>query len=309
MQLTKDDFLTAFGIGEEELPKTCAEMIGSLNFTYRMVEGREYEHEVLEAIKRIDNDKQIIAAPERTEVWRDGWQENLDDFRRSKYNLETLIPKFYKEDIPLRLNQAFIKSDNARFEYDWFTVFRRWIFESYFNTADEVYEFGCGTGYNLVELAMMYPEKKLNGLDFVPSVVELLSEIKKEKGLNINGTLFDMIHPDYSMQVSSNAAFYTFGAIEQLGSQIEDLFKFFLEKKPRVVVHMEPTIELYDDGNLLDYLAIKFHKKRGYTQGLLPLLQEYERNGKVVIEKVKRMFFGNWNMEGYTVIIWRPTVG
>ena len=69
---------------------------------------------------------------------------------------------------------------------------------------------------------------------------------------------------------------------------------------------MEPTIELYDESNLLDYLAMRFHVKRGYTEGYLPRLRELESQNKVEILKVKRLFFGSLYMEGYSCLIWRP---
>ena len=63
---------------------------------------------------------------------------------------------------------------------------------------------------------------------------------------------------------------------------------------------------MYDDQILLDYLAIKFHKKRGYTEGLLPRLKELERLGQIELLKVKRLYFGSTFMEGYTYMIWKP---
>ena len=71
---------------------------------------------------------------------------------------------------------------------------------------------------------------------------------------------------------------------------------------------MEPTVELYDETNLVDHLAAKFHKKRGYTQGYLPRLKALEAEKKVEILKVKRTYFGSLFMEGFSFIIWRPVV-
>jgi hypothetical protein len=76
-----------------------------------------------------------------------------------------------------------------------------------------------------------------------------------------------------------------------------------ITQKPGLVLHVEPTVELYDSSNLLDSLAMKFHFKRGYTTGLLPYLQD---SSHVDVIQFKRLFFGNFRMEGYNYIVWRP---
>ncbi len=306
MRLQEQDFADSFGIKVNELPDECKEIINNVDFSYYVLEGEEKEKAILDELKRIDGDTQVIAAPKRTEVWEKGWNENLVAFRGSNWDLEALIPKFYRKDIPLRLNQKFIKSSNERFEYDFFRVFRMWLFKTYFSEVDNIYEFGCGTGYNLVEMAELYPDKNMTGFDFVPSVIELLEEIHIHKKKNITGAFFDMVHPDFSVAIKPNSAIYTFGAIEQLGGQINKLFEFFLEKEPVICVHMEPVVELYDEDSLIDYLAKKFHRKRGYTEGLLPLIQKLQEEKKAEILKVKRLYLGNYNMEGYNLIVWKP---
>ena len=76
-------------------------------------------------------------------------------------------------------------------------------------------------------------------------------------------------------------------------------------KKPKVCFHIEPVCEVYDTDNLFDYLQFRFHKKRGYTSGLLPLLQEKAKQGKIKELFCKRVGFGSKFMEGYTIISWK----
>ena len=73
-----------------------------------------------------------------------------------------------------------------------------------------------------------------------------------------------------------------------------------------MVVHVEPTYEVYDQDLLFDYLAAKFHSKRGYTMGYLPRLKQLELDGKIEILNVKRLNFGSLFFEGFTNIIWKP---
>jgi hypothetical protein len=69
------------------------------------------------------------------------------------------------------------------------------------------------------------------------------------------------------------------------------------------VVHIEPTIELYDEDWLIDWTAAEFHRKRGYTVGLLPYLVNHP--GVKMLE-ITRHHVGSMMMEGYNTIAWRP---
>jgi cyclopropane fatty-acyl-phospholipid synthase-like methyltransferase len=169
-----------------------------------------------------------------------------------------------------------------------------------------IYEFGCGSGFNLVALAQLYPNKVLHGLDFVSSSVEIVNKLAQLYGWNMAGHLFDMRSPDENLEIAGNSAVVTIGTIEQLAGDFEPFLQFLLRRSPALCIHIEPTIELYDEDNLLDYLAAKFHRKRGYTEGFLPRLQQLADRGQIEIVKIKRLFFGSLLMEGYNVLIWRP---
>ena len=122
----------------------------------------------------------------------------------------------------------------------------------------------------------------------------------------MTGHLFDMRSPDEKLEIANNSAVVTIGTIEQLAGDFEAFLQFLLKRSPALCIHVEPTIELYDEDSLVDYLAVKFHRKRGYTQGFLPRLQQLQNQGKIEILKVKRLFFGSLFMEGYSLIIWKP---
>ncbi|MDO9530349.1 MAG: class I SAM-dependent methyltransferase [Syntrophales bacterium] len=304
--VTIDDFAHSFGTTVEDFPNECLKMIRGKDFRYRRFDKKERDNIILQVLKKIEGDTQIIGATERKDVWEHGWAENLQSFVESGGDLDTLIPKFIRENQPIRYAGDYIMPANQRFEYDFMTVFRLWLFRKYLSPFDTIYEFGCGTGMNLVLLASLFPEKEFHGLDFVQSSVELINKIGESNAGTIRGRLFDMIEPDESLQLSQNSAVFTFGAIEQLADKFEKFIQFLLHNKPRLCIHIEPTIELYDEDDLFDYLAIKFHRKRGYTENLLPYLQELERRGAIRLIKVKRLYLGSLFMEGYTYYIWEP---
>ena len=68
---------------------------------------------------------------------------------------------------------------------------------------------------------------------------------------------------------------------------------------------IEVIMKYKDESKLNDYLAIKFQGKRGYSEGLLPLLKRLEKLGKIELIKVKRLFFGSLYMEGYNTFVWK----
>ena len=305
-ELTLEDFARSFGTTVEDIPEECKELIAKTDFRYRILEEDERDKVILAVLKKIESDQQIIGAPERQEVWQRGWAENLQDFIKSGYNLNSLVPKFIRPNQAIRFNRNYILPFNSNFELNYFSIFRLWLFKKYLKEFDSIYEFGCGTGFNLIVLAQLYPEKKLHGLDFVPSPVNLVNKIGEVYCWNMTGHLFNMLTPDETFEIGDNSAIFTIGAIEQLASNFEAFLQFLLKHSPELCIHVEPTIELYDENNLVDYLAMKFHRKRGYTENYLTRLKELETQNKIEILKVKRLFFGSLYMEGYSCMIWRP---
>ncbi|MFH1996537.1 MAG: class I SAM-dependent methyltransferase, partial [Candidatus Omnitrophota bacterium] len=177
----------------------------------------------------------------------------------------------------------------------------------YMKEYSSIYEFGCGTGFNLATLANIFPEKSLYGSDFVPAPRDMINKMAETYDWKISGHLFNMIEPDKEFTIAENSVIFTFGSIEQLAGRFEAFLQYLLTNKPKLCMHLEPTIELYDENNLFDYLAIKFHKKRGYTQNYLNRLRELEKEGKLEIVSVKRLNFGSLMMEGFTYIVWKPS--
>jgi len=300
------DFAKSFGTHAGDISKECKELIAGKDFNYEIITGVNRDNVILEILKKIQADNQIIGARSRQEVWNDGWTENLKNFIKSKYDLNALVPKFIRQNQLVRFNQNYIKPSNPNFELDYFSVFRSWLFNKYFKQVNNVYEFGCGTGFNLVALAKIFPDKSLYGLDFVRASCELVNKISEAYQLKLKGCIFDMIDPDKNFKISAHSAIFTIGSIEQLAGKFENFLLYLLKQSPELCVHVEPTVELYDKNNLIDYLAIKFQQKRGYTQNFLPRLKELEKKGKIEILKIKRLFFGSLYMEGYNLMIWRP---
>ncbi len=306
LEVTLEDFARSFGVKIEDIPAECKDLITKTDFKYEILGGEERDKVLLEVLKKIESDQQVIGAKERQAVWEEGWMENLQNFIESGYDVNKLIPKFIKPHQVIRFNQNYIIPSNPNFELDYFSIFRLWLFKKYLKEFESIYEFGCGTGFNLVVVAQLYPEGRLYGLDFVESSRDLINRIGEVHNWKMTGHIFNMLSPDENFKIAKNSAIFTVGAVEQLAGNFEVFLQFLLKRSPALCIHVEPTIEFYDENNLIDYLALKFHRKRGYTENYLTRLRELKAQNKIEILKAKRLFFGSLYMEGYSYIIWRP---
>jgi len=304
--LNDSDFATLFGTSCGAIDPSVRNLIDSLDFRYRIIAGEELEGLLLEVLKRIDLDTQIVGADVRREVWDRGWRENLEDFRSNHLSETSLVPKFIRNGKPLRLFRSYVASEDPAFELNFVKVLRAWMFNEYFGEVSNIYEFGCGTGFNLVALSELYPDKTLFGSDFVSSSVELVNEIAGRKELSLSGFLFDMKNPDPAYRLRPNAGVFTFGALEQLAGSVDQFFNYLLSQSPEICIHVEPDEILYDSSNLYDYLALRFQTKRGYTGGLSRKLYSLEGQKKIRVIKSKRVAFGSLMMEGYNIFAWQP---
>ena len=91
-------------------------------------------------------------------------------------------------------------------------------------------------------MANLFPEKNLIGLDFVPSVMELLKVIKEKYNYKIDGKIFDIRNPDTSLSIKKNSAVCTFAALEQVDIYYKEFVQFLLDQHPTICIHIE-TIE------------------------------------------------------------------
>src|SRR3990167_8018255 len=264
----------------------------------KKIEGAERDALILQILKRIDADTQVVGSPERADAWERGWSEARQKFRNHPV-AESLIPPFIHGDQPGRWKQEFYQPDDVRNELAHVRMMQDWI-GNHLEDCAHIAEFGCGTGFNLVALAQRLPGKYFVGFDFSPAAVDLVNQAGWALQLPIVAYRFDMLCPGPAL--AANYGIFTFGAVEQLAWKFLPFIEYLITSKPKIVVHVEPCIELLDENNLVDYLAIMFMKKRGYTSGFLPWLRDDPR---VEMLHVGRTHFGSPLIEGYNLILWR----
>lgn len=192
-----------------------------------------------------------------------------------------------------RVNDGFLEEPGEEFRL--FSEQRRALFAKYLKGVTEVSEFGCGTGDNLMAIG---GRRTLRGFDWSQSAVDKC----RDKG--IDAQVFDMFHPDYAVKLSG--AVFTIHALEQLGANFRPFLNYLIEQRPKICFHIEPIVELYDETNLLDFLAAAYHRKRGYLEGFLPCLHDLAAVRKIELLEVRKSTFGNIHHMAYSVIVWRP---
>jgi hypothetical protein len=302
--LAPTDFADAFGI--PELSEECRQVVSAHDFRYEEATPDEAAALVLETLKKLDSNAFAVVGEHRKAVWEKGWADNLREFNSSAHDADALLPKYYRGHPFVRFRQRYIRPADKAFEINFSTVLRTWLFRRYFSDSEQIYELGCGTGLNLILLARLFPDKRLHGADWAPASAEILAGLAKRYGWRLQGHQFDFFHPDAGVRVAPGSAVFTFTALEQIGSRHEALLRYLVAQKPAVCLHVEPIAEFYDENNLLDYLALRYHRERQYLDGFLTTLRRLESEGLIEILLARRTGFGGFYNESYSVVGWRP---
>lgn len=303
-ELDVNGFARLLGVSREDIGSLCGELIDKYDFSYDIVSNGELEATILTVLKALDSGNFKPSGKERRENWERGWQENLDAFVESGYDLSALSPKYISKYAVSRLFSRYIKPRDRMFELNFYTVYRHYLFTTYCGSYGNIFEFGCGTGYNLAIMNRLFPDKRFVGLDWAESSVKIADSLGKCLNTAIAGRLFDYFQPDYSLDIPPDSLVITLNSLEQLGSDYTAFLDFLLEKKPALCINAEPVLEMYDDNDLIDYLAIRYHKTRNYLAGYYDALKKLESEGRVKIIKAQRVPIGNLFHEGYSFVVW-----
>ena len=300
-------FGNALDVDVASLPEWILLDINGKDFRYSEVTGPERDGCILDILRILESEDLPVAGPERIEKWEKGWQENLEKYLHNDASFDSLTPKYFSYN-KLRYNGSYIIPVSYSFELDFYTVVRYLLFHKYLANVSSIVDFGCGTGATLIMLSDMFPEKPLIGCDWAKSSQSIIEAIVKKTGKHIAGHNFNMFSPNDDVPFTDGCAVITMHALEQLGANYEDFLNYILAKRPGICLHLEPIVELYDEDKLFDYLAIRYHQKRGYLCGFLTSLRNLKATEKASIIDVRRLYFGSFFHEGYSVVVWRPAM-
>ena len=261
---------------------------------------------ILKIVKYLISQDPVISGAHRKNQWEEGWEENLNEYLKTR-ELYSIIPKYFDKYKVQRLGGDFIIPESDNFEVRLVSIFQYIIFEKFFKKATHVYEFGAGTGHNLLRLREVNKSASLYSMEWTNSGIEIIKHVAVDMNDNkLYGTVFDNFNPNYDIKLQKNSFIYTFAALEQLGSSTDKLIAYWMSNNPSLIVNIEPMSEPLDDNELLQYLSIKYFKKRRYLEGYVTKLRDLERKGMVVIHDIIRTGVGSLYIEGYSVVAWSP---
>ena len=304
--ITGDELSLNFGIAEKDLSDDCRARLRAGDFRYKTLEGLERDGVIKNIIARMESGDYWVSGDDKRQVWEKGWGENLAEYKKTK-DVLNLKPKFLQAKKVLRLGRRYITPINPNFEFDLIDIFRRWVFQKYLSDVSSVYEFGCGSCQHLPVLAELFPHKDIHGLDWAEASRKIIETLVRDKGWKIKGHTFNLFSPDQDFPIATNSGVFTIGTMEQLGSNFVPFLQYLLSKGPSVVFHIESMAELYDENNLVDYLAKIYDGKRNYLVGYIDRLRELEKEGRIDILEMRRVYFGSMFHDSYSLVAWRPS--
>ena len=303
-RLRVEDFEEIFGGQLSSYVKNC---IGEYNFEYSEINESERDELLLKIFKTLFSENVVVAGEQRIEEWEAGWSENLNSLESNNDPLEKIVPKYFNKYNVVRWGGRFIQPIAEKFEKNSLSVILDWLFDRYARSASDIYEFGCGTGHNLLLARQVNPDAKLWGLDWTMASQKIIAKLRAS-GVDehIYGHNFDYFNPDKTFQLAPGSIIYTVASLEQIGDRWGPFVEYLLQNKPALCIHVEPIGELLDESVLLDYLSVEYFKKRNYLSGFLNGLKELEKIGKVKIHQEQRTHIGSLFIEGYSVVVWSP---
>lgn len=301
--LTPGDFAQVFG----DAPSAyLAERIARYDFRYRSLSLTERDGWLRVVVEALLGAPLERAGDERIARWEAGWGENLTELGEV-FDPAALTPKYFGKFGVVRWRQDYIAPLQPKFEQNSLAVIQDWLFDKYARTAPAIYEFGCGTGHNLLRARDANATATLWGLDWATSSQAIIGSLNRlGVGGDLRGRRFNFFEPDPTLTLSPGAVVYTSAALEQTGNRFPAFIDWLRTQAPALCMHIEPISEVLDESHLLDYLSVRYFEKRNYLSGFLTYLRRLEHEGLIDIHLAQRTYIGSLFIDGYSVVVWSP---
>ena len=306
MKLVRLGYKEIERLWKEKLSTYVKNKITGYKLVYCPLEKTEEEEVCIKIINTLLNPFLVYSGPHRLKQWEKGWGQNLTELGQAK-TTGAIFPHYHGKYAINRLNQNFVKGVSPNYERNMLYVILDYVFDKYLRNFKNIYEFGCGTGHNLLRVREVNPTANLFGLDWAKSSQKIIKKMS-DSGLmrKTQAYNFDFFKPDKKIKLAPNSAVYTVAALEQVGDNYKNFVSYLLQNKPAVCIHIEPIAELLDENRLIDNLSVKYFRKRNYLNGYLEYLRKLQKEKKIQIIKTKRTYIGSLFIEGYSVVVWKP---
>ena len=303
MLINKKKILELFN--EKKIDNLTLKLIKQKKIYFKELNTKEKEAAIISTLEKINIENRIVTTKGRKKIWEKGWGDINNIFIKKK-KLESLIPQFYskRSNLYFRLKGKFIKSSKF-FEYKMIDIFRSWYFSKYLKNVENIYEFGAGSGHNMVRLTEIFPQKKIYASDFSSNSVNLLRNISDHMGYNWNCFQFDMKKINKKIVLKKNSAVFTSGSIEQLSGNVDNFLNFIIKNKPKICIHIEPMPQLFKKDNIEDLLSVMALKKKKYSINFLDKIYNLKKKNKIKVIKLLKSPFGSQLIDGMNLLVWK----
>lgn len=297
-------------IFSDNFSKNLNDYIKKLNLRYRFLKKYELDDHQSE-LDNILKSNLIPSGTKRKNAWDKGWEDIMHLFKKEK-KISNLIPHYYKRGKTImRFNNQYILPEKDNFEEIFLRIVQRYIAEKYLKNYLNIYEFGCGTGHNLLAFSKIFKNKKIfHGLDWSIYSQKIINLIEKYKSNKVKHSFisknFDFFKIDTEYKIKENSVCLTWGSLEQVGKNFDGILNFFLKKNFELVINIEPFNEIYNSKSKFDYNALKYHNKRKYLFNYYKRIKSLEKIKKVKILKYNRIlgsaFHDGWNILVFKIL-------
>lgn len=297
-------FAGLVGVDTNEIPSEIADAVQTRPLLYRRLSVPERDTVLYRLLEQLLSPEISSVGKHRQEIWEQGWGETLAEFVDAGYEVGKLIPKYTRPGEAIRFDGDYAQPRDSDFEVRLSRYQRQMLFDKYFRDCGCVYEFGCGTGLNLVYLSETLPKANIVGLDWVQSSCKLVEAIgRRYPRVGFRNFNFFEIEP-FSLGAASGVC--TITALEQVGGEFGPFLEFLVNARPQVVVHIEPIEEMYDTTTLFGYIGRAYHRKRRYLSGFLGELERLESAGRIRIVRRHHTGFGIQRHDPFSLVAWHP---
>jgi SAM-dependent methyltransferase len=299
------DMLIDWNIQRELVGEKFLNRWANVKYEFCELDSQEIENAYLRVLHLFDS---VVtkSGKHRINEWERGWEENLSAYMATG-DIENLLPKYFDKISIMRIRGEWVKPITPNLELQMLSELIDASTSCYFKDLTNIFEFGCGTGHNLLRLRNIFPTANLVGLDWTKASQNIVGKVANHLGDDLlHGLNFDFFNPDAEVKIEANSGAITVAALEQIGESHRDFTDFLLNSDVEVVINIEPIGEVLSDDILLESISKRYFKKRNYLSGYLDRLRELEVQGRIEILHVNRAFFGSFYIEGYTSIVWKP---
>lgn len=305
--LSISDLAHFVGAPARTLSRGLTSFIRSCDFRYRRLNMSERDAVMRHILEKLEGYDRMCAIPgDGKKRWEREWKSAYRSFVNGSFKLGDLAPVWLSCPQAVRLDGDYALPTSSCFNLNYFRVLLQWIAETYLSRARVIHEFGCGSGFNVLQIAKLLPTAEVHGSDWSPYTKKIIETARVRLGARVYGHQFNMLTPRRDFSLSPSTAVLTVGSLEQLHDHFDAFLRYLLAQKPSIVVHVEPIVEWYDTGTLFGFLGASFHKKRRYLHGFFPRLRALEKGKKLRILKAQPARMGSIYHDSYAIIVWKP---